>query len=79
MSVWSLKLPAAYLETLNSEQRRVVEHGVREKDCTPGPPLLVIAGAVSCKTNTLAYRIADRLSATTDSPAMPKAIVRKGE
>ena len=58
MSVWSLKLPAAYLETLNSEQRRVVEHGVREKDCTPGPPLLVIAGAVSGKTNTLAHRIA---------------------
>ncbi len=48
---------AAYLETLNSEQRRVVEHGVRE-NCTPGPPLLVIAGAGSGKTNTLAHRVA---------------------
>lgn len=34
---------AAYLETLNPEQRRAVEHGVRENDSTPGPPLLVIA------------------------------------
>jgi ATP-dependent DNA helicase UvrD/PcrA len=48
----------AYLETLNSEQRRAVEHGVREQDCTPGAPLLVIAGAGSGKTNTLAHRVA---------------------
>jgi len=50
--------PAAYLETLNPEQRRAVEHGVRDKDCTPGVPLLVIAGAGSGKTNTLAHRVA---------------------
>ena len=38
-------VPAAdYLETLNPEQRRAVEHGVREQDCKPGLPLLVIAG-----------------------------------
>jgi ATP-dependent DNA helicase UvrD/PcrA len=49
---------AAYLETLNPEQRRAVEHGVRENDCTPGVPLLVIAGAGSGKTNTLAHRVA---------------------
>ena len=49
---------AAYLETLNPEQRRAVEHGVREQDCTPGAPLLVIAGAGSGKTNTLAHRVA---------------------
>jgi TolC family type I secretion outer membrane protein len=49
---------AAYLETLNPEQRRAVEHGVREQDSTPGVPLLVIAGAGSGKTNTLAHRVA---------------------
>jgi hypothetical protein len=25
----------AYLEKLNREQRRAVEHGVRERDCAP--------------------------------------------
>ena len=35
---------ATYLDELNPEQRRAVEHGVRQ-DCTVGPPLLVIAGA----------------------------------
>src|SRR4029077_87418 len=49
---------ATYLETLNSEQRRAVEHGVREQDWAPGAPLLVIAGAGSGKTNTLAHRVA---------------------
>jgi DNA helicase II / ATP-dependent DNA helicase PcrA len=53
-----LPMTAAYLETLNSEQRRAVEHGVRAQDCTPGAPLLVIAGAGSGKTNTLAHRVA---------------------
>src|SRR5215468_5517165 len=51
-------MPAAYLEKLNSEQRRAVEHGVRENACAPGVPLLVIAGAGSGKTNTLAHRVA---------------------
>ncbi len=49
---------AAYLENLNPEQRRAVEHGVLEKDCSPRSPLLVIAGAGSGKTNTLAHRVA---------------------
>jgi DNA helicase II / ATP-dependent DNA helicase PcrA len=48
----------AYLDTLNLEQRRAVEHGVTELDCTSGGPLLVIAGAGSGKTNTLAHRVA---------------------
>jgi DNA helicase-2/ATP-dependent DNA helicase PcrA len=46
-----------YLDELNPEQRRAVEHGVR-KNSTVGPPLLVIAGAGSAKTNTLAHRVA---------------------
>jgi DNA helicase II / ATP-dependent DNA helicase PcrA len=49
---------AAYLESLNPEQRRAVEHGVLENDCRPRSPLLVIAGAGSGKTNTLAHRVA---------------------
>jgi len=44
-----------YLDILNPEQRRAVEHGAGE--VAPGP-LLVIAGAGSGKTNTLAHRVA---------------------
>src|SRR5437762_10761776 len=54
----SQPMSVAYLEKLNPEQRRAVEHGVREHDATPGPPLLVIAGAGSGTTNTLAHRVA---------------------
>ncbi len=43
---------------LNPEQRRAVEHGVRQKDCASAGPLLVTAGAGSGKTNTLAHRVA---------------------
>ena len=48
---------AGYLDTLNPAQRRAVEHGVTA-DGHVGPPLLVIAGAGSGKTNTLAHRVA---------------------
>ena len=51
-------MSVAYLEKLNTEQRRAVEHGVRENDAAPCAPLLVIAGAGSGKTNTLAHRVA---------------------
>jgi DNA helicase-2/ATP-dependent DNA helicase PcrA len=44
-----------YLTKLNPEQRRAVEYGVQDKVCGP---LLVIAGAGSGKTNTLAHRVA---------------------
>lgn len=50
--------PAAYLDTLNLEQRRAVEHGVEGGRCLSSRPLLVIAGAGSGKTNTLAHRVA---------------------
>ena len=39
-----------YLETLNAEQRRAVEHGVATNGANIAGPLLVIAGAGSGKT-----------------------------
>jgi DNA helicase-2/ATP-dependent DNA helicase PcrA len=47
---------SAYLQTLNPEQRRAVEHGAAGGSAAA--PLLVIAGAGSGKTNTLAHRVA---------------------
>jgi len=49
---------STYLEKLNSEQRRAVEHGLTDGTRAQGGPLLVIAGAGSGKTNTLAHRVA---------------------
>src|ERR1700704_1962099 len=51
-------MSAAYLESLNREQRRAVEHGIGEKSAEANMALLVIAGAGSGKTNTLAHRVA---------------------
>ena len=48
----------SYLAALNPEQRRAVEHGVIAKGPNIADPLLVIAGAGSGKTNTLAHRVA---------------------
>lgn len=56
---------ASYLETLNPEQRRAVEHGVTA-DGHVGTPLLVIAGAGSGKTNTLAHRVAHLIVSGAD-------------
>jgi DNA helicase II / ATP-dependent DNA helicase PcrA len=49
----SVPMSATYLERLNPAQRRAVEHGVRGQS-----PLLIIAGAGSGKTDTLAHRVA---------------------
>ena len=56
---------ASYLETLNPEQRRAVEHGVTA-DGHVGTPLLVIAGAGSGKTNTLTHRVAHLIVSGAD-------------
>jgi DNA helicase-2/ATP-dependent DNA helicase PcrA len=58
--------PAAYLDALNPEQRRAVEHGVLSHGAPPAGPLLVIAGAGSGKTNTLAHRVAHLIVNGTD-------------
>jgi DNA helicase-2/ATP-dependent DNA helicase PcrA len=44
-----------FLDRLNARQRAAAEHGAGEE--RPGP-LLVIAGAGSGKTSTLAHRVA---------------------
>jgi DNA helicase-2/ATP-dependent DNA helicase PcrA len=49
---------AAYLAQLNPQQRWAVEHGVGTANGGLANPLLVIAGAGSGKTNTLAHRVA---------------------
>ena len=52
----------AYLTKLNPEQRQAVEHG----SAGPCGPLLVIAGAGSGKTNTLAHRVAHLVAGGAD-------------
>jgi DNA helicase II / ATP-dependent DNA helicase PcrA len=47
-----------YLDALNPAQRRAVEHGIAASDTMTCGPLLVVAGAGSGKTNTLAHRVA---------------------
>src|ERR1700737_2174155 len=47
-----------YLKDLNKEQRRAVKHGVTGGSAFNCPPLLVIAGAGTGKTKTLAHRVA---------------------
>lgn len=51
-------MAAAHLEKLNDRQREAVEHGIGLADGKIGGPLLIIAGAGSGKTNTLAHRVA---------------------
>jgi len=58
-----MMLPRDYLEKLNPQQRAAVEHGSEAAEGAQGvnethAPLLVIAGAGSGKTNTLAHRVA---------------------
>lgn len=57
---------ASYLEALNPEQRRAIEHGVTI-DGHVGTPLLVIAGAGSGKTNTLTHRVAHLIVSGADA------------
>jgi DNA helicase-2/ATP-dependent DNA helicase PcrA len=53
-----------YLEKLNPEQRRAVEHG--GDMLAEASPLLIIAGAGSGKTNTLAHRVAHLMVSGAD-------------
>jgi DNA helicase II / ATP-dependent DNA helicase PcrA len=59
-----MSMTATYLDKLNAEQRRAVEYGCDVLDATP--PLLIIAGAGSGKTNTLANRVAHLIVSGAD-------------
>ena len=59
-------MSVAYLEKLNDAQRRAVEHGSDVPNGGPAGPLLVIAGAGSGKTNTLAHRVAHLIVSGAD-------------
>jgi ATP-dependent DNA helicase UvrD/PcrA len=65
-------MSASHLDTLNPDQRHAVEHGVGvHADAGRGPgaaggPLLVIAGAGTGKTNTLAHRVAHLIANGSD-------------
>ena len=52
------RMAATYLDKLNDRQKEAVEHGVGLPGGAIGGPLLIIAGAGSGKTNTLAHRVA---------------------
>jgi DNA helicase-2/ATP-dependent DNA helicase PcrA len=56
-------MTAAPFATLNDAQRRAVEHGGAGPDAAP---LLIIAGAGSGKTNTLAHRVAHLIAGGAD-------------
>jgi hypothetical protein len=68
-------MSAAHLEKLNNRQRAAVEHGVGLAEENVGGPLLIIAGAGSGKTNTLAHRVAHLIVNNADPvrhiPARP--------
>jgi DNA helicase-2/ATP-dependent DNA helicase PcrA len=61
-------MTATYLATLNPQQRRAVEHGCG--NLHEAPPLLIIAGAGSGKTNTLAHRVAHLITSGADPRRM---------
>ena len=60
--------PPAYLATLNAQQRCAVEHGCG--NINEAAPLLIIAGAGSGKTNTLANRVAHLIASGADPRRM---------
>ena len=57
-----------YLSKLNPQQRRAVEHG--GSSLAEAGPLLIIAGAGSGKTNTLAHRVAHLIAQGADPRRM---------
>ena len=59
-------MDAAHLEKLNDGQRAAVVHGIGLPDGRVGGPLLIIAGAGSGKTNTLAHRVAQLIISGAD-------------
>jgi DNA helicase-2/ATP-dependent DNA helicase PcrA len=56
----------SHADSLNPEQQLAVEYGADLRDGVAPGPLLVIAGAGSGKTNTLAHRVAHLIAAGAD-------------
>ncbi|HXY22694.1 MAG TPA: UvrD-helicase domain-containing protein, partial [Burkholderiaceae bacterium] len=56
----------SYLHNLNCAQREAVLCGTKEDPAATTGPVLVIAGAGSGKTNTLAHRVAHLVAGGTD-------------
>ena len=81
--------PGAHLDDLNPAQRTAATFGVpAAAPLLPGPPLLIIAGAGSGKTSTLAHRVAHlvlkgadpgRILLLTFSRRAAEAMVRRAE
>lgn len=81
--------PDAHLDDLNPAQRSAATFGVPDAaPLLPGPPLLIIAGAGSGKTSTLAHRVAHlvlkgadprRILLLTFSRRAAEAMVRRAE
>jgi len=70
LSAASVAAPAPDLcAELNPEQRAAVQHGTGDQ-ATDSRPLLVIAGAGSGKTNTLAHRVANLIAHGADPQRM---------
>jgi DNA helicase II / ATP-dependent DNA helicase PcrA len=63
LAIDSPPLATPYLDSLNPAQRRAATHGVGSDRPSP---LLVIAGAGSGKTNTIAHRVAHLIMTGTD-------------
>jgi len=59
------ELPA-WLQSLNEARQKAVLYGTSEDGGSLDPPLLVIAGAGSGKTNTLAHRVAHLVARGAD-------------
>ena len=56
---------ADHLAGLNPQQRQAAEYGIRPGRAKDVGPLLVIAGAGSGKTKTIAHRVAHLLDGST--------------
>lgn len=66
-----------YLKKLNKQQRRAVKHGVKDGRAKPAQPLLILAGAGTGKTLTLATRVAHLLSGADPRSMMISSYTRK--